>query len=65
MGDKTLDLQHTGVPKSLEGRGIGKVLANEAFEYCHQNGFKMKLSCWYLEGYLQRHPVEKYSKIVV
>lgn len=60
-----LDLYHTEVPPACEGRGIGKLLANEAFEYCSANGLKMKLSCWYLKGYLERHPVERYNRAVV
>ncbi len=60
-----LNLYETFVPPSHEGRGIGKILAREAFEYCRRNELKMRLSCWYLRGFLERHPVEEYDKLVV
>ena len=60
-----LNLFETLVPKSHEGKGIGKILAKEAFEHCAQNGLRMRLSCWYLDGFLKRHPEEQYTKLVV
>lgn len=52
----TLDMYSTVVPKSAEGQGIGKVLADEALQFARENNFGVKLTCWYLAGYLQRHP---------
>jgi uncharacterized protein len=60
-----LDLRSTVVPPAFEGRGIGKVLARAAFDHCAKNDLKMKLTCWYLDGYLKKHPDEKYTKLVV
>jgi hypothetical protein len=50
---------------SLTGQGIGKVLAKAAFDHCAEKDYKMKITCWYLDGYLKRHPEEKYMKLVV
>lgn len=52
----SVDMYTTVVPSSLEGRGIAKLLANQAFQYARDNKLSMKLSCWYLSGYLKRHP---------
>ncbi len=63
--DNGLDLRSTVVPPAFEGRGIAKVLARAAFDHCAKNDLKMKLTCWYLDGYLKKHPDEKYTKLVV
>ena len=55
----------TVVPPSLGGRGIAKILADEAFDWAVQNELKMKLTCWYLSGYLQRHPRDSVSKLII
>ena len=60
-----LDLRSTVVPPAFEGQGIAKILAKAAFDHCAQNGLKMRLTCWYLDGYLKRHPDEKYAKLVI
>ncbi len=60
-----MNLYETLVPKKREGRGVGKLLANEAFEHCRKGQIRMRLSCWYLAGYLQRHPREEWSSLVV
>ena len=61
---KTINLLSTNVPKIYEGRGIAKLLANAAFEYCANHELQMKLTCWYLEGYLKRNPNPKYDRLV-
>ena len=60
-----LNLYTTQVPKEMEGKGIAKLLAKEAFEYCKDNQMGMRLTCWYLDGYLKRNPSEEYQKLVV
>ena len=60
-----VDLYTTVVPKSMEGQGIGKLLAEAAFGFCQENNLKMKLTCWYLDGYLKRHPKKEYQDLVV
>jgi len=56
LSSDSVDMYTTVVPTSLEGRGIAKLLANQAFQFARENELSMKLSCWYLAGYLQRHP---------
>jgi len=52
----SIDLYTTVVPASLEGQGIAKILANAAFAFARENKLKIKPSCWYIDGYLKRHP---------
>jgi predicted GNAT family acetyltransferase len=60
-----LDLYSTTVPPAHEGKGLAKILAVAAFEHCAENNLKMKLTCWYLDGYLRRHPDERFNSLVV
>jgi len=52
----SIDIYTTVVPSSLEGRGIAKLLANAAFNFAREKDLKIKPSCWYIDGYLKRHP---------
>ena len=61
----TVDLSSTVVPPSLGGRGVAKLLADSAFAWAVANQLKMKLSCWYLAGYLERHPRDDVKSLVV
>ena len=63
--NKIVNLLSTVVPKDQGGKGIAKVLANSAFEYCATNNLRMKLTCWYLDGYLKRNPNPRYDNIVI
>lgn len=62
---KTVNLLSTTVPKDQEGKGIAKILANAAFEYCAANNLHMKLTCWYLEGYLKRNPNPRFNHLII
>lgn len=51
---------HTGVPFAWEGRGIGSLLAKTGLEYAKKNDLKVQTLCWFVDGYLQRHPEYQY-----
>ncbi len=53
---KTILFTHTGVPSELEGRGIGSALVKAGLEYARANHLKVKTTCWFVRGYLDRHP---------
>jgi len=59
-----LNLISTNVPKRFKGKGIAKILALAAFEHCANHNKRMKLTCWYLVGYLNRNPNPRYNKLV-
>ena len=50
---------HTGVPAELEGRGIGSQLARAGLEYAREKSFKVVPLCWFVAGYIGRHPEYK------
>ena len=50
---------HTGVPTELEGRGIGSQLARAGLEYAREKSFKVVPLCWFVAGYIERHPEYK------
>ncbi|CAL8072226.1 unnamed protein product [Orchesella dallaii] len=63
-GNTVLDMWHTEVPPQLQGKGIAKILAQEAFNYVVDNNLKMQLSCSYLQKYLKDNPLDKYKSAV-
>merc|ERR1719250_534934 len=52
----SVNMYTTMVPSTLEGKGVAKLLANAAFDWAVENKLEMKLTCWYLAGYLKRNP---------
>ncbi len=51
-----LALVHTGVPKELEGQGIGGALARAALEEAHAQGLTVIPRCPFVASYIRRHP---------
>ncbi len=52
----TILFLHTGVPPALEGQGIGSKLVKAGLDYARANGLKVQTLCWFVDGYLNRHP---------
>ena len=55
LGD-TITFLRTGVPPALEGQGLGSKLAKAGLDYARSNGLKVRALCWFVNGYIQRHP---------
>ncbi|WP_310463774.1 GNAT family N-acetyltransferase [Sphaerotilus sp.] len=51
-----VDLNHTGVPSALGGRGIAAALVHEALTWVAAEGLAVRPSCSYVRVYLRRHP---------
>ena len=47
---------HTGVPTALEGQGIGSKLAKAGLQYARDNNLNVQSTCWFISGYIVRHP---------
>lgn len=56
MNGDIIILPHTEVPAALEGRGIGKILAEKTLQYIEEKGWKVVPLCPFVKGYIQRHP---------
>jgi len=61
----SVNMYTTVVPSTLEGKGVAKLLANAAFDWAVENKLEMKLTCWYLAGYLKRNPRDDVIKLVI
>jgi len=59
LGERTLDLLHTGVPDAAAGQGIGGKLAKAAFDWARQNGKRLVPTCPFVKKWLERHPDEQ------
>ena len=55
MGN-TILFTHTGVPPALEGQGVGSALVRAGLEFARANKLTVKTTCWFVSGYIQRHP---------
>ena len=51
-----LDIFHTEVPESLEGRGLASSLVRAAFDYARSHDMKIRPSCSYVRAWAKRHP---------
>ena len=47
---------HTGVRPAFEGRGLAAKLVRRALDDARADGVLVVPSCWYVAGYLDRHP---------
>lgn len=56
LGANGIDFDHTVVNPSLRGTGLSGLLAERALTDEVVKGRKIQASCWFIEGYLKRHP---------
>ncbi|MCC0014435.1 MAG: N-acetyltransferase [Hoeflea sp.] len=49
-------IDHTGVPDSLRGKGVGQALALHAVEAARAGGWKIIPLCPFFKAQTQRHP---------
>lgn len=47
---------HTGVPKALEGRGLGSKLARAGLDYTRKHKYQALPLCSFVASYIQKHP---------
>ena len=50
-----LVVSHTEVPKALEGKGLGSLLAKNALLYTEKSGLKMMPLCPFVATYIRKH----------
>jgi predicted GNAT family acetyltransferase len=56
--DGTLLITHTRVPPPIGGRGTGARLVAAAVAYAEAEGLSVQTTCWFADGWLDRHPDE-------
>ena len=45
---------HTGVPKALEGNGIGSLIVRAGLDYACEQGYKVVPLCSFVDSYMTR-----------
>ncbi|KAL5284877.1 NATD1 family protein [Megaselia abdita] len=55
MKDQTIEFTHTGVPKEMEGKGVGKVLAKEGLQFAKDKNLKIEVSCAFVKHYIEKY----------
>ncbi|GAA4496509.1 hypothetical protein GCM10023172_09950 [Hymenobacter ginsengisoli] len=50
-----IDFVHTYVPESQRGQGVADELAQAGLAYARQQHLKVRTSCEFMSGYVQRH----------
>jgi predicted GNAT family acetyltransferase len=59
FSDDVIDLQHTEVPQSGKGHGVGDALVRAALAYARDSGLGVIATCPYVRAWLRRHPDER------
>ena len=54
--DNTLTYDHTIVPQSLGGRGVGSALVKHALDFARQQHKKVVPQCSFVSSYINKHP---------
>ena len=54
-----LSLDHTEVPESMAGQGIGSAIVKGALDLIRQRGQKIVAQCSFVERYLEKNPGER------
>jgi len=58
LSDKLIIVDHTGVPDSLRGLGVGQALAAHVVAEARAKGFRIVPLCPFLRGQFERHHPE-------
>lgn len=56
LEDGWMVITHTGVPLSIEGRGIASQMTRAAFEHAREQGWNVRPACAYAAAWAERHP---------
>lgn len=55
-GGGSIDYDHTYIDPAFRGTGLSRLLAHRAVTDDIASGRRMLASCWFIAGYLGRHP---------
>ncbi len=58
-----LVISHTEVPRELEGKGLGSLLAKNALQYAEANNLKLMPLCPFMAAYVRKH-YEEYKHLL-
>lgn len=58
VGPKLIDVQHTYVPTSARGHGVAEALAEAAFRFARERGYRVVPTCPFVRRWLASHADE-------
>ncbi len=60
-----MTMWHTGVPPSMQHKGVGGRLVKKTLDLAQENSMKLRIVCPFAKDYLARHPElkERYSAL--
>ncbi|XP_058508509.1 protein NATD1-like [Solea solea] len=64
-GEKEVDLMSTFVPETFRGQGVAALLSQAAMEFLVEENLKARVSCWYIQKYVEDHPLQKFKDVVI
>ena len=56
LAANVMTITHTGVPRALEGRGVGTALVKGALDQIRARNLQIVVLCWFVDGFIDRHP---------
>ena len=59
FAEDVLDLEHTEIPPSGRGKGLGDALVRAALRYARERGARVMATCPYVRAWLLKHPDER------
>ncbi|XP_072224723.1 protein NATD1-like [Leuresthes tenuis] len=64
-GEKEVDLLSTFVPETFRGQGVAALLSQAAMDFLVEENLKARVSCWYINKYIDEHPGQPYKDRVI
>jgi predicted GNAT family acetyltransferase len=58
LSGRVATMPHTLVDPRFEGQGVGSALARVAVDTARERGWRIVPTCWFVAGWLRRHPDE-------
>ena len=56
--EQVIDFTHTFVDEALRGQGVADELARAALAYAREQHLKVKTTCTFMAGFVQKHHAE-------
>lgn len=56
--EQVIDFTHTFVDEALRGQGVADEMARAALTYAREQHLKVKTSCTFMAGFVQKHHAE-------
>ncbi len=56
--EQVIDFTHTFVDEALRGQGVADELARAALTYAREQHLKVKTTCTFMAGFVQKHHAE-------